>query len=501
MHQRCCSIVAALSSGGGPLLDLEALRKSRELRAGSAPSSALPGQRRRDAAHRLECASAGWEARSSQASAEVACVSVTAKMLGHYQSSRSPGLASLPELVRRSVLVVLLVAGMCAVLLIGASAAGSLPAPGRSHGGSPRATVAASAYTPVIQSVLSPPRWFEGDDGHVHLEYELLLTNAFPVVVHVASLEVLGGRGARIARLSGQRLTAAMGWPGASGPTTELGPFSVGIAWLDLTFADANALPRRVKHRLTVNLPPGLPIPSVITDTGASVAIDRHAATVIAPPLRGGRWALVTSVHRRSLLPVNGGLHNAQRFAVDFAALLDTSGRTHVGNPSRNASYFNYGQPVLAVGAGTVVEAVDRYPDQIPNHNVPVSAAAADGNHVIIKLAHGVFAGYAHLKPHSVRVHPGEHVRTGQVLGLLGNSGNTTGPHLHFQLMTRSSLLDADGLPFVLKRFRLDGRVPSIEALLHADMAGTPVPIDRSVAGTHRHQGFTDLDVATFPGG
>jgi hypothetical protein len=409
-------------------------------------------------------------------------------------------LAFLRKLVRRSVLVVL-VAGMCAVL-VGASAAGSRPAAGRSHGAiSPRATVAASAYTPVIQSVPSPPRWFEGDDGRVHLKYELLLTNAFPVVVHVASLEVLGGGGARIARLSGQRLTAAMGWPGANGPTTELGPFSVGIAWIDLTFAHPNALPRRVKHRLTVNLPPGLPVPSVITDTGASVAIDRHTASVIAPPLHGGRWALISSVHRRSLLPVNGGLHNAQRFAIDFSALLDTRGRTRVGNADRNASYFNYGQPVLAVGAGTVVAAVDRYPDQIPNHNVPVSAAAADGNHVIMKLARGVFAGYAHLKPHSVRVHPGEHVRTGQVLGLLGNSGNTTGPHLHFQLMTRPSLLDADGLPFVVGRFRLDGRVPSLEALIDADLAGTPVPIDRSVAGRHRHQGFTDLDVATFAGG
>jgi len=353
----------------------------------------------------------------------------------------------------------------------------------------------------VIESVLSPPRWFEGDDGRVHLAYELLLTNVSSVSVQVASLEVLGGGGARIARLSGQRLTAAMGWPGASGPTTELGPFSVGVAWLDLTFANAHALPRRVQHRLTVNLPPGLGVPSVITDTGASVAIARHTATVIAPPLRGGRWALVSSVHRRSLLPVNGSLHNAQRFAVDFSARLDTSGRTHVGSADRNASYFNYGQPVVAVGAGTVVAAVDRYPDQIPNHNVPVSAEAADGNHVIIKLAPGVFAGYAHLKPGSVRVHLGERVHSGQVLALLGNSGNTTGPHLHFQLMTRPSLLDADGLPFVVDRFRLDGRVPSLQALIDADLAGTPVPIDRSVAGTHRHQGFTDLDVATFPGG
>jgi hypothetical protein len=53
----------------------------------------------------------------------------------------------------------------------------------------------------------------------------------------------------------------------------------------------------------------------------------------------------------------------------------------------------------------------------------------------------------------------------------------------------------------VLGRFMLDGRVPSLQALLDADKAGTPVPIDRSVAGNHRRQGFTDLDVVTFAGG
>jgi hypothetical protein len=363
------------------------------------------------------------------------------------------------------------------------------------------ARAAADAFTPVLQSVPSPPRWFEGDDGRVHLEYELLLTNASPVIVKVASLEVLDGRGRLISRLAGERLRSAMGWPAAKGPSTELQPFSVGIAWLDLTFAAANAVPRRVEHRLTVNLPAGVPGPSVISDTGASVAVERRAATVIASPLRGGRWVAVVGAHRRAIQPVNGGLHDAQRFAVDFAARLDSTGHTHVGDPARNSSYFNYGQAVLAVGRGTVIVAVDRYPDQIPNHPGAVGLAAADGNHVIIRLADGVFAGYAHLKPGSVRVRVGQRVRTGQVLGRLGNSGDTSGPHLHFELMTRPSLLDADGLPFVLQRFRLDGRVPSFEALLGADMAGSRVPINRSVAGQHRRQGFSDLDVVTFPGG
>ena len=392
----------------------------------------------------------------------------------------------------------------CVTLVVMALAASSGSAAEQSHSEvSPRAAIAASRLTPVIQSVLSPPRSFLADDGRVHLEYELLLTNATPVSVKLASLEVLSGRGARIERLSGRRLQAATGWEGAKPPTTTLGPFTTGIAWIDLTFANANALPRRLEHRLTVNLPPGLPAPPVITDTGANVAITRSAATVISPPLRGGRWVAVggpLGPHRRALQPINGALRNGQRFAVDFSALLDAKGRTHVGNSSRNSSYFNYGQPVLAVGAGKVVDAVDRYPDQIPNHNVHVSTEAGDGNHVIIKLGNGVFAAYAHLKPGSVRVRVGQRVRAGQVLGQLGNSGETSGPHLHFQLMTRPSVADSDGLPFVLDGFRLDGRLPSLRAFINTDLAGTPVPINRAAAGKRRRQGFIDLDVVTFPG-
>jgi murein DD-endopeptidase MepM/ murein hydrolase activator NlpD len=72
----------------------------------------------------------------------------------------------------------------------------------------------------------------------------------------------------------------------------------------------------------------------------------------------------------------------------------------------------------------------------------------------------------------------------------LGNSGNTTGPHLHFQLMTRPSLLVADGLPFELSQFRMT----------RATEAGTPIPVDRSGAGDHQDQGLLGLEVLTFPG-
>lgn len=358
------------------------------------------------------------------------------------------------------------------------------------------------ALTPVVQSVMSPPRWYQGDDGQFHLQYELMLTNTIPLAVDVTEVEVLGdGRSVEV--LSGDALQAAMSPLGTeTGTTTNLPASSVGIVWLDLSFESRRQLPKQVSHRLTVDIGPGLPIGPTLVDTGATAQVSQQQAVVIGSPLRGGRWVALggpAGPHRRALQAVNGHLRLSQRFAVDFSALLDDQGRSHTGDPDQSSSYFNYGQPVLAVAAGTVVDATDGLPDQIPNQNTPVPLADAGGNEVILKLDSGIYVGYGHLKPGTVRVEAGQRVRPGQVLGELGNSGNSSGPHLHLQLMTDPSFLDADGLAFVIDGFRLDGMVPSLEAFLQADTAGTPVPIDTALAGDQHRRGITNIDVVTFP--
>lgn len=366
-----------------------------------------------------------------------------------------------------------------------------------------RAPRAESNLTPVIESVISTPRWYKADDGLFHLEYELQLTNAVGLPVDVSSVQVLGPAGRSIAKFSGGRLKAAMSLlPSPDQPTTTLPAATVGIVWFDLTFPTRGAIPKQIEHRLTVDIGSALPdLGPLITDTGARSTVARHGPAVLAPPLRGGRWVPITGVHRRSLFPVNGQLRDGQRFAADFSARLDSRGRTHHGDVHLNSSYFNFGQPLLAVGAGRVVSVVDRFPDQTPLQPAPTTLAEADGNHVIIRLSKGVFAAYAHIEPGSVRVHRGQMVHKGQVLGLLGNSGNTTGPHLHFQLMDRPSFLDADGLPFVFERFHMAGRIPSLEALIRADAdpAAPPVPYHRIKRGARRLQGLTGLEVISFP--
>jgi murein DD-endopeptidase MepM/ murein hydrolase activator NlpD len=80
------------------------------------------------------------------------------------------------------------------------------------------------------------------------------------------------------------------------------------------------------------------------------------------------------------------------------------------------------------------------------------------GNSVIEKIAPGEYATYAHMQTGSLRVQVGQRIRTGQVIGLLGNSGNTTGPHLHFGIVDGPSFY-SNSLPFALSSFIVQGRI------------------------------------------
>jgi len=150
------------------------------------------------------------------------------------------------------------------------------------------------------------------------------------------------------------------------------------------------------------------------------------------------------------------------------------------------------------VADATVVAAVDPYPDQIPNAPTGVTLENAEGNHVILDLREGRFALYAHLKPGSVSVHAGERVQRGQVIGELGNSGSSTGPHLHFHVMDRPSGLVADGLPYGFDQFELIGQVPPLAEFLVLDQAQESVPIDTQDAGPRHDALPLGRDVVTF---
>lgn len=360
-------------------------------------------------------------------------------------------------------------------------------------------------FTPIVMTVMTPPQWFTGTDGKVHLTYELEVTNAFPVAVTVTRVDTRNADGGGIEQtLAGDQLSAAMS---ALVPQTEkitqLPPATVGVIWMDIVLDDPAQLPARIQHELTVEMPPGLPVPATITSRGAAADVDTDPPAVLGPPLTGDGWIAVGSCcdgpHRRTIQPIDNGLWVAQRFAIDFNK-LNAAGLLADGDPARNESWFTYDQPVLAVADATVTTAIDGLPDQTPDAPNPVGIEDADGNHVILQLTEGRYAFYAHLKPGSVAVTAGDTVSRGQVIGRTGNSGSSTGAHLHFQLMDRPSALQADGRPYVFDRFTVSGRAPTLTELLRLNPATDPVPVDTADAGPRTDELPLSSDVVAFPG-
>ncbi|MBV9318136.1 MAG: M23 family metallopeptidase [Gammaproteobacteria bacterium] len=203
--------------------------------------------------------------------------------------------------------------------------------------------------------------------------------------------------------------------------------------------------------------------------------------------------------HIRATLSLNGAAYDAQRFAIDWEQ-LDSQGRIYVGDPKRPASYLIYGKPVYAVADARVAAAVDNMGDSPPGGlpNLPVDKA--DGNHVILDLGGGRFALYAHFKPQSLRVHEGQLVQRGELLGLVGTSGNSSEPHLHFQVMDAPASLQANGLPYLLRQFAASKRAVSTAAFDKATQDGQPIEtVALKGAAEHRHQLPLDLWITDLP--
>jgi murein DD-endopeptidase MepM/ murein hydrolase activator NlpD len=115
---------------------------------------------------------------------------------------------------------------------------------------------------------------------------------------------------------------------------------------------------------------------------------------------------------------------------------------------------------VLAAAGGRVVEVQDGIADNpppVPPTVPPIQDTV--GNHVTLEVAPGRYLLYAHLERRSIKVRYGQRVTPGQILGLIGNSGNSTTPHLHFQVMTTPEFFPTDSPPFTFRHFALVGQV------------------------------------------
>lgn len=370
----------------------------------------------------------------------------------------------------------------------------------------PTRAIGEARLTPLLDRVLTPPRWFTGSDGQVHLVYELVLTNAVPMPVTVNAVEVRDAEtGATLAHLTGESLHEAMSLATSpESPAVILPTATVGVVWLDLPLASAGDLPAAIEHRLTIDPPADAAIPeSWLSYTGAAVAVDRSPPVVLGPPLTGSGWAALGSCcdgpHRRALYPIDGQWYLAQRFAIDFNQ-LDAQNRPGVGDPVLPTSFPTFGQPVLAVADATVVDAVDRFRDlNVGEPREDVTPENAGGNRLVLDLGEGRFAIYAHLQAGSVVPQPGDQVTRGQHIANVGSSGTSGGPHLHFQVTDRPSVVAGDGVPYVFDAFILTGQTPPLAEVLPYYDTLKPIPITRERTGSRHDELPLGRDVVTFP--
>lgn len=331
-------------------------------------------------------------------------------------------------------------------------------------------------FTPVVISPLtSTATPVLGTDGQQHIVYELVITNTNATTATLNKVSVLdaSGKGKVIASFEGDALLSRLRMMiGGAAKTTSIEQSATRLFLIDISLPAGAAVPSRLVHRLDLLAGPGpAPAPAVAMDYVAAPINISRALRVIGPPLRGQHWIDTNGccepggAHRATGLPVNGGLYFAQRFAIDWMQ-LDKDGRLVHGDASNVNNYTCYGADILAVADGTVIQIQNDLDDQKPGvlpDPSTITVDNVDGNHVILDLGGGVYAFYAHMQKNGVAVNVGDHVKRGQVLGKLGNTGNTSAPHLHFQLMDGPSALGAQGIPYEIDSFQLAGKVNKAE--------------------------------------
>ncbi|MEV0532037.1 M23 family metallopeptidase [Kitasatospora sp. NPDC050463] len=413
----------------------------------------------------------------------------------------------------RSPLVRGLATAVLAVAVLAASA-------GPGYGTGAAGLAPGTQFTPLTAAVLTEPTPFDATDGKTHLSYELLTTSALSSSTRV-QLDRVDVRDARthgvIGSLSGQALGEAANpvgdpLPGADGYTpppppptpTVIQGSQQWVIWIDLTLDSGQPAPEVLEHHLSG---------AILTASGSSAFEETVQATPtgrtaplnLSPPVLPGAWYASESCcgnthHRRGFAPINGRFGVPQRFAIDWYRVGE-QGQAWEGDPTQLTSYLSYRQPVVAAAGGRVVEVQDGVPENPPPVTPPVPPIEDTvGNHVTLEVAPGRYLLYGHLQPGSLNVREGDCVDPGQVLGLIGNSGNSTTPHLHFQVMTTAEFFPTDSPPFTFREFRVLGQV---EPRIWDDNLGlqptgflpiTPSPYE----GTHHARYPLDREVLEF---
>lgn len=391
------------------------------------------------------------------------------------------------------------------ILTVGVLLAGS----GAANAGTVQSP-AAMQLTPLIVSTTNAPLAVLGSDGLEHLEYDLVLTNVFYTSLTLSSLDVTAADGSALLHLAGDTLAAdtqaiAVSPIGRPAPISEIPAGGAVATVIDLVLPPG-AMPARIGHRITYELPtdaPGLALLASRTVSGPDLAVDSRAPLHLAPPVQGAGWldangcCNASANHRYIRLVVDGTRYiKPETFAIDYLRLQD--GRMFSGDGSQNEQYVGFGASIVSVAAGTVVSIRDGMPDAMPGQPSDAVKQLGDylGNHVVVQIQPNVWAVYAHLQLGSIAVQVGDRVTADQLLGRLGNSGNSFAPHLHFQLSDGPEVLASNSVPFVFEHYVMAG---AVDQTVDDEPAETGVAAPRSEPTSLPIVGTPTDQTGTYP--
>lgn len=319
--------------------------------------------------------------------------------------------------------------------------------------GFPAYVMMQSYHLPIVASIM----------GKTYLYYEIYVLNAYGADIHVTKLTVLGDN-RLVASFTGDELATMMsplGQPNAAASHT-IAAAETAVLYVAVPFRDAHTVPQLLQDELTFTVPQAGG--HSFTAYQRSLRTNPRLPIVVAPPLRGSGWFAGegpsnVSEHRRMIFFENGRPYVGQRFAIDWLqGKLDNNGHLAFfhGNPKQNADWYCWNQPVYAVADGTVIAERTDLPENVPltRPSIRITQKTIAGNYIVIDIGSHRYAFYAHLRPYSITVRLGAHVKAGQIIGRLGNSGNSFAPHLHFHVTDEPEFILSDGEPYAFTRMR-----------------------------------------------
>ncbi len=298
-------------------------------------------------------------------------------------------------------------------------------------------------------------------NNSVQLRYELNISNNYRIPFTLKKVEIydLKKDDVPIAEFNTEYINEHFDRPGNNNldDLKLLSGNEFGVLNFNLIFKQGQSIPEKIFHRLYFERTKSNGETATHPMEVAVIKIPENNKFTLGLPFETkGKWLYEAESHQGARFLTEGRVNYPQRFAIDWT-LIDNNGNFAKNDTKKNENWETYGIEIISVADGKVVGIKDGIIENEPlseDMAVRITRETIGGNYVIIDIGNDRYAFYGHLIPKSLNVKIGDTVKKGQVIGLLGNSGNSDAPHLHFHLETKSNTyFGGEGIPFHIEKF------------------------------------------------